>query len=138
MIKIVVIVITAFAAWGCGVLADPYPRIRWHNNSESQVTLRDGRYSKEIPPHATVDQIPGKHVDPFVLVMDEVQRQYPKRLPPRKFATSNALRNTLTFTYQIEPDGRVIAVRPGQTLPVSPQTPQPSGFPLMPEEPPGR
>jgi hypothetical protein len=126
--KRIIVPVLLLLATGC----DPYPSIQWYNAGRGTVILRDDDLRWQIAPGRSVEAIPGRYDTPFVLTTGATTRTYQKRLPEH-FGEMNMLQNKLVYRFQIEPDGKIMAIPARVALPAPSGTPQPPGFPLLPD-----
>jgi hypothetical protein len=128
-----ILCVILMGAFCCGCI-DPYPTIKWYNATQNDIVLIDGKVSNVIKADTYIDQIPGDYKNPYVLVTGGLKLTYPKRLPrpSDKYASFKFFGNKLQYTFQLLPDGRILALPNDNVLPAKATVVQPEGFPLLP------
>ncbi len=110
-----------------------------HNNSGSDLTILRSQLGQEGPPihvksGASILLADWRAWEYRVAMGGTVLHYVPER-PETEFVVQRGLGLWVkrVFRAQIEPDGRIFVLKPGQAVPAKEFVEQPSGFPLIPK-----
>jgi len=124
--QFILIAVVALVVGGCFA----FPRILFFNDSGRAIVVQSALRKYEIDWGEGRGIVDGSLTDRMRISSAQGAAHYRFTYPPRSYRLVGLFRDT--YVWQLEPDGKVYAVRPTVRLPARDLAEQPEGFPLVP------